>query len=233
MRVLIIEDEARIARRLERLTRDFFGEQLHYLAVRDSVTEGQHLLRQQSFDLILLDLNLNGEDGFQVLQTLAAEACQVIIVSAYAEKAITAFAYGVLDFVPKPFDQSRLNQAFLRLTTRPPAAGTSVRFLAVKTRGQLALVPIEDVRYVKGAGIYAELHLRDGKTALHDKSLDALERLLPGTFVRIHKSYLVALPEAATIRLGEGSRYQLVLHGGETLPIGRTRYAALKRRLMG
>lgn len=231
MRILIVEDEARIARRLERMSRAFFGKELEQLTACDSLMQGRHLLETTAPDLVLLDLNLNGQDGFDLLASAAAGAFHTIIISAYTEKAITAFAYGVLDFVPKPFAEERLAQAFARLATAVQKPENELKYLSVRKKGNIALVDIGELRYIKGAGIYTELHLQNGKKELHEKSLEKLQQLLPGSFVRIHKSYIAPIGQAEKIIVEEGSRYHLQLKNGELLPIGRSRYKELRSRL--
>lgn len=231
MKILIVEDEARIARRLERMTRDYFGPQLAGLAICESLPTALHALETAAPDLLLLDLNLNGQDGFDLLKSVMAGAFHTIIISAYTDRAITAFAHGVLDFVPKPFTQERLAQAFARLTPTARKPETGLQFLAVKKQGSLVLIDINDLRYIKGAGIYAELHLQNGKKELHDKSLEKLAQLLPNSFERIHKSYIVPIGQAEKIIVQEGSSYHLLLKNGELLPIGRSRYKELRSKM--
>lgn len=232
MRILIIEDEARIAKRLERMSSKFFEHNLSSLAICDSLAKGLSYIDEHPIDILLLDLNLNGEDGFNVLESVVSGSFHTIIVSANIDKAITAFAYGVLDFVPKPFDEIRLAQAFKRITANGIKVENDIKFLAVKKAGNVCLIDIQDLFYVKGAGIYSELHLKNGKTELHDKSLEKLEQLLMTSFERIHKSYLVPLQVAERIIVQPGSRYSLLLKNGEILPIGRSRYKELKKRMI-
>ncbi len=231
MKILIIEDEARIAKRIERMTRDFFDKEVLILLC-DSLENGLLAIEQNSIDLLLLDLNLNGEDGFEILQTFVAGPFQTIIISAYTDKAITAFNYGVLDFVPKPFDQNRLAQAFTRYATSGKQSGNNLRFLAVRKAKTFRLVPINEIIYIKGAGIYTELHLSNGKIELHDKSLEALEKLLPETFERIHKSYILCWDHADKIVVEAGGKYSIQLKSGELLPIGRSKYKEIKEKLI-
>lgn len=230
MKILIIEDEARIAKRIERMTRNFFDKEVQILLC-DSIENGLNTIDQHSIDLLLLDLNLNGEDGFDVLQNVVAKSFQTIIISAYTDKAITAFAYGVLDFVPKPFDEVRLSQAFMRFTM-PEKIGQDIQFLAVKKAKAIKLVRIADIRYIKGAGIYTELHLSDGRIELHDKSLEALEKLLPPTFERIHKSYILSWHEADKFAVEAGGKYSILLKNAEVLPVGRSRYKEIRHKLI-
>ena len=229
MRVLIVEDEARIAKRVERLTRQIVGNQLQSLTHINTLQEALTFIENNEIDFVLLDLNLNGENGFDLLKTAVSEAFHTIVISAYKDQAITAFEYGVLDFVPKPFGQDRLEKAFKRSKSKErPEAQT--KYLAVKQRQRIQLVPIEDVEYIKGAGPYAELFLIDGKKELHDKSLEKLEQLLSPTFERIHKSYLVKMSEIKEIMVSSGSQYRALLQNGDVIPIGRTKYKELKEK---
>ena len=231
MRILIIEDEARIARRLERMATNFF-EQNSLITRCDSVERGLDYIENNNIDLLLLDLNLNGESGFDVLEAVVSKSFHTIIVSAYTDKAIKAFEYGVLDFVPKPFDEMRLGQAFKRITNTLKTADEPLKFLAVKKTGNIKLIDIDDLLYIKGAGIYSELYLKNGNSELHDKSLENLIQLLPSSYERIHKSYIVSLALAEKIVIEPGSKYNLLLKSGELLPIGRSRYADLKVKII-
>lgn len=230
MRILIIEDEARIAKRIERMSREIFGQLLVSIDKCESIEEGLLYLEQHPIDVLLLDLNLNGEDGFTILTTVVAKSFHTIIISAYTEKAIHAFAYGVLDFVPKPFDENRLSQAFARISAANTEAKNGMQYLAIKKAGAISLIDVQDICYIKGAGIYTEIHLQDTGTVLHDKSLEKLEQLLPPMFERIHKSYIVAITQVHQLIVGAGGKYELVLKNGEVLPVGRTRYQQLKMK---
>ncbi|RZK58375.1 MAG: response regulator [Pedobacter sp.] len=231
MRLLIIEDEARIAKRLDRMASNYF-EQNSTISICDSVQKGMAYIENNEIDLLLLDLNLNGENGFDLLESVVSKSFHTIIVSANTDKAIMAFEYGVLDFVPKPFDEIRLAQAFKRINTNVKPSDESLKFLAVKKAGNIKLIDIDDLLFIKGAGIYSELHLRSGKQELHDKSLESLELLLPSSFERIHKSYLVSLALAEKIVVQSGSKYSLLLKNGEQLPIGRSKYKDLKNKII-
>lgn len=234
MNILIIEDEMRIARRLARMTAQYFEQQSANIILCDDLEAGLKHLDQHDVNLLLLDLNLNGEDGFQVLEVMVARSFQTIIVSAYTEKAITAFAYGVLDFVPKPFDEERLFQAFGRLTAAPAVPENQLKFLAIRNSGLIRLIDVAEVAGIEAAGIYSELHLKNGTVALHDKSLDALERILPANdFVRIHRSHIIRWAHAEKLIIEPGGKYAMQLKNGNLLPVGRSRYKALCERLRG
>lgn len=230
MNVLIVEDESRIAKRIERMTRDIFGNGLQSLKHIDNLPEALRFIENSALDLVLLDLNLNGDNGFDLLTTVVSQSFHTIVISAYKDQAIAAFEYGVLDFVPKPFNRDRLEQAFNRAITKEKTETNTIKFLAIKKRGRIQLIPIEDLLYIKGAGVYTELFLTDGTKELHDKSLEKLEQLLSPTFERIHKSYLVKMSEVSEIVVKSGSKYMVELKNGERIPIGRTKYKDIKAK---
>jgi len=230
VRILIVEDEPIIARRIARLTRSILDDAVA-IETAEQVDTAQDTLVDGAFDLLVLDLNLHGADGFDLLKTSVAGAFHTIVISAYTDRAIEAFELGVLDFIGKPFGRERLAQALQRLRTDartdPPA-----RYLAVRTSGRVTLIDVERVHYLQGADSYSELVLRDGSTALHDKPLKRLVTLLPDDFVRIHRSYVVRMSAVAHFHSREGSRYAVELRNGTTLPVGRTRVDAVRDRLV-
>lgn len=231
MRVLIVEDEPLIARRLERFCREILGERLEALHVASAFDEAGARIAEVPIDLLLLDLNLNGRDGMNLLAASVAGSFHTIIVSANVEQALKAFEYGVIDFVPKPFSQDRLAQALARVTDRDGRAAGAAKFLAVRKYGRIQLVPVDRVLYAQGAGAYAELVLEDGARELHDKTLEKLHALLPPGFERIHKSYVVRMSAVKALHAHEGGHHEAELHNGIRLPIGRSRYKELLGKL--
>jgi DNA-binding LytR/AlgR family response regulator len=232
VKIAIAEDERVIARRLARGVRDALGAKCEQLTICSSLEECRDHLADNQVDLLLLDLNLHGADGFDLLSEAAAESSHTIVVSANTDRALEAFDYGVLDFVPKPFTQERLEQALdraLRPTQKPQHRAVH---LAVRTVRGLELLPVKGVRAIHGAGNYAEVEMLDGKRKLHYKSLDRLEQLLPSQFMRIHRSHIVNLGCVNTLRNLPGSRYQLLLDDDTVLPVSRARVAELRVRLI-
>ena len=231
MRVLIVEDEPLLAQRLERFCREILGDKLESIRVASLFSEASARLDESPTDLLLLDLNLHGRDGMELLQASVAASFHTIIVSANTDQALRAFEFGVIDFVSKPFSKERLALALARVTDRDGRAAGAAKFLAVKKYGKVELVPIDRVLYVEGAGAYAELVLDDGKRELHDKTLEKLHALLPPVFERIHKSYVVRWSTVKALHAGEGSRYEVELKNGVHLPVGRARYKELREKL--
>ncbi len=231
MRILIAEDEPLLAQRLERFCRELLSDKITSIRIASFFSEASARLDESPIDLLLLDLNLHGRDGMQLLASSVAGSFHTIIVSANVDQALRAFEYGVLDFVPKPFSRERLAAALQRATERDARAVSAAKFLAIRKHGRVELVPIDRILYVEGAGAYAELVLDDGRRELHDKTLEKLHAILPPVFERIHKSYLVRFDAVKALHAQEGSHYEAELHNGLRLPVGRTRYKELREKL--
>ncbi len=237
MRILIVEDEAMVAARLERLIRGYFGDREHSLTVADSLTSARDELVSETPDVVFLDLNLNGRDGFELLNEAVAGPFHTIVVSAHHTQALRAFELGVLDFVPKPFGPARLEQALRRVEqrrseARPDTERVELEHLAVKKTGRIELVPVAAVRTIQGSGDYSTLHLDDGSTRLHSKTLNTLEQILPARFARVHRSYLVDLRRVIELHAASGGRYWLELDGGARVPVSRSRIEEVRGLLL-
>jgi DNA-binding LytR/AlgR family response regulator len=231
MRILIVEDELLVAQRVERLSRAILADKLEEVRIATTFDEAGTDLGRHRVDLLLLDLNLNGRNGMDLLLASVAAAFQTIIISANTEHAWRAFEHGVIDFVPKPFTRERLALALARVTDHSGRAAQAAKFLAVKKHGRIEIVAVADVVYVQAARNYSELVLQDGRRELHDKPLERLVAILPGGFERIHRSYAVRLADISAIHTQEGSHYEAELRNGVRLPIGRTHYKELRTRL--
>ena len=234
MKILIIEDEQVIAKRLGRMCQAYFGAILSQIDHRDSLSQGLESIEDNKIDLLLLDLNLNGEDGFDVLKNVVSCSFHTIIVSAYKDKAIKAFEYGVLDFVPKPFNETRLGHALSRTIHDTDSKSNigSIKFLSIIKSGKQLLLELHRLKYIKGARVYTEIYLKDGSKEIHNKSLDALLQLLPSNFERIHRSYIVDMQEVTALKAESGGKYTAILKSGDQLPVGRAKYKQLKTKYL-
>lgn len=228
MRILILEDEPLIACGLEREVRAHFGSQLTAVALHDTVAQALAALRQDGCDLLLLDLQLHGADGYELLRLLPSAPFQTIIVSAHAECSITAFEFGVLDFVAKPFSRERLHKALQRYVGRhtPPAS------LALKKRGALEWIAMSEIDHVQADGHYSNIVLRSGEQCFHDLAIDKLMALLPPHFLRVHRSYIVNSLGFKRLQIGAGGKYVLDTHTSTGIPVSRSSYPQLKQRLL-
>lgn len=228
MHLLIVEDEDSVAERVERLTRLVLGDQIVQLKRCATLSAGMHYLKSQAVDILLLDLNLNGQDGFALLKDLVSYAFHTIIISANTHQALEAFEYGVLDFIPKPFTQERLSKAFERYRNLTKNLQSPTQYLTVRRKGALVIVQTARISYIKAAGNYSELFLENGQCLLHDKSLNRLEVLLPTSFKRIHRSYICNWAKVDRLLNHGAGKYEAVLKSGELLPVSRGKFQELK-----
>jgi len=228
MKVLIVEDEIHIARHLEKLVGEILGSA--EISRVSFLEEAIDFLDKKPIDILLLDLNLGGKDGFKVLKFLSAGSFHTIIVSAYKDRAIEAFEYGVIDFVPKPFSKERLQKAFSRIDNVDSRPEYPTKYYATRKKGRLFLIEDEEVNYFQAFGHYSKIHLKNGKTELHDKSLVKLFPVLSNDYERVHKSFIVKMSEVKDIMVFEGGKYEIELKNGDIIPLGRSRYKAIKEK---
>lgn len=230
MNILLVEDELMVARRLMRMTNNLLGDRITKLSHVTNLDDAEALLAERAIDLLLLDLNLNNQSGFSLLQRAVAESFQTIIVSANTDQAIVAFEYGVVDFVPKPFNEQRLQAAFERLT-HANHGHNSLKYLSVKKPHRIELLLLRDISFIKAQGNYSEIHTLNQQAHLHEKSMDKLASMLGSPFFRIHRSYMVNLDQFKSFHSYAGSKYEITLHNSCTVPVSRQRVAELKQRL--
>jgi len=228
MRIVIVEDELLIAQRLQSMIREILGSRITHTAIETTLEAASDFLFSRPVDLLILDLNLHGKDGFELLKTAVSGSFHTIVVSANTDKALEAFEYGVLDFVGKPFTRERLQKALERYDRIENRNAFPTKYLSIRNREKLSLITIDDIDYIQGAGIYSEIHLHDGKTEIHDKTLGRLETILPSHFIRTHKSYIVNIQRIDHFRSLGASKYEVALKNGEILPVSRARYKDIK-----
>jgi len=227
MRILIVEDEYPSAEYTQQLCREILQTQLDSIAMVHDLTDALEHVENHAVDLCLLDLNLHGESGYRLLQAAVAQSFHTIIISAYPEKAPEAFQYGVLDFIVKPFGESRLREALARFGGRAGTRDVSAKFLSVRGNDGYRLVEIRNIMYMKASGPYVELHFMDGRKDLLLKTMNRLEQILPAHFIRTHRSYIVNLNEIETFCHSGSGKYELSLKDETVLPLSRSRYRSL------
>ena len=228
MRILIVEDESLVAKRIKRLTEQALENKKISIVIKSTLESASAYLNEHPIDLLLLDLNLSGKNGFEILKNVVSESFHTIIISANTDKALEAFEYGVIDFIGKPFTIHRLQKALDRLENVTTSNVYPAKYLSVKKGRRLHVINIDDLCYIKGSGVYSELHLQTGNTFLHSKSLNKLDAILPTNFIRIHRSYLVNITYAVCFRSHGASKYDLLMKNEEIIPVSRNRYQEIK-----
>lgn len=231
MHIVIVEDEPIIAQRLKRQIGEILEAEKPIIKWFDDIEDANEYLTQQSIDLLMLDLNLHGENGFDLLKDISAQSFHTIIVSAYSEQAIIAFEYGVLDFVAKPFQKERLEAALMRFTDKNSHASNELKQLAIRKHDGLSFIKIADINFIKADGHYTQLHTNSAENALHDKAIDKLAMLLPNQFIRVHRSYIVDINKVVALKIGSGASYQLLMQDNNEVPVSRSRYQEVKSLL--
>lgn len=217
--------------RLTRLTRSILGERLQLIETAGSLYEARTMLTRSAFEVLMLDLNLNGKDGFDLLKNLASCSFHIIVVSAYPQRAIEAYDLGVIDFVSKPFDEMRLSQSFERVLAAPSQRSHFAKFLAVRSCGRIELVPLEEIEYIKADGPCSLIVKRDGTEKTHDKMLKNLCQLLPPWFERTHKSFAVNLHAMTGLESTANHKHFLTFLSGRKVPVSRAKAKDLRARV--
>ncbi|WP_416307792.1 LytR/AlgR family response regulator transcription factor [Neptunicella sp. SCSIO 80796] len=192
-------------------------------------------------DIVFLDIQMPGQTGIELAEKIA-DQCVIVFVTAYDQYAITAFEFNAIDYLLKPYDDQRFYTALEKARAKLHEVNTvnyhqvgeivhhmmeeqGRRFktrLVVKDPGRIRLVDVCDVDYIVGAGNYAEIHLREGKTILHRETLTTLENQLdPNEFIRIHRSSIVRRSFVTELRPNEKGDYTVILKNGEQLTLSR------------
>ena len=229
MRILIVEDEEVAARGLKNMLLEILGKEIQSLQIEKSLLGSLSFIQEKEIDLVFLDLDLNGENGFDLLKLSISSSFQTIIVSANIDKAILAFEYGVIDFVPKPILFERLKKAIYKL--KSSSFKSKTKYLGVKEDNSIKFLLTKNIIYIQGNNKNSILYLKDGNKKIHSKNLENLSKIIPNYFFRIHKSYLINLKELEKVLVQSGGDYKAKLNTGKLLPISRKIYPLLKKRI--
>lgn len=222
MKILIVEDVTLVADRISDLSKQYFERCSPHICYTQC--QAKQAIMEQTWDLLFLDLNINGENGFDLLKLAAASSFQTIVITANSDKAALAFDYGVLDFVTKPIIEKRFKLAVERYQINTGAQREQLKYLSIKSKGQVKLLAIDEIDYIKAAGNYAEIVLTNKQSFLHDKSADKLLQILPAEFIRIHRSYIVPEQNIRKIIKHGGGKYSIELSSAEQVPLSREVY---------
>ncbi len=227
MRVLIVEDEAPAARRLRRLVGEALALDAENMTHAETLGAAQELIAHEVFDLLLLDLDLSGRDGFDILRRAHSGRIATIIVSANTGRALEAFDHDVVDFIAKPVSAERLARALVRARD---AQSDEIR-LALHRHGGVDIVAVKDIIRLSGADDYVEIATRDGRRFLHDENLQTLEKRLPPFFIRVHRSHIANILLVTRLDATDGNQCILMTENGEKIPVSRRRRAKVKAAL--
>ncbi|MCH6257239.1 LytTR family DNA-binding domain-containing protein [Puniceicoccaceae bacterium K14] len=227
MNILIVEDEILAARRLKRLINSILDTLQLKVTHVEFLAEAQEHLTKAPTDLIFLDLDLVGEDGFELLRKSKNTRVPTIIVSANVDRALEAFDHEVVDFIAKPVEKERLARAIERAKEKTNGSERIV----VKSQGQLDIVPIKEIVALSGADDYVEIATENRKRLMHYDRLDNLEKILPPNFLRIHRSHIVNISFATGTETLENGGRAIVMIDKTRYPISRRKAQVIKEAI--
>jgi len=185
-------------------------------------------------DLLFLDVQMPECDGFDVLEMLGNDfPPAVIFVTAYDQYALRAFEAGALDYLLKPFDNTRFELAFARAKQRirGGARPNVAERIVVKSAGEVSFIKISGIDWIEAADYYTCLHV-GSRNHLVRRSLAELENELdPSTFCRVHRSAIVNLDRVRSLKLQEDGEYEVLLETGARVRLSRRYRKELEDRM--
>ncbi|HET8772345.1 MAG TPA: LytTR family DNA-binding domain-containing protein [Thermoanaerobaculia bacterium] len=215
LRVLIVDDE-RLARQKIRTFLDA-RDDVAVAGEAANVHEAIALVHSERPELLLLDIQMPGGDGFDVVRALpAGHTPAVVFITAHDDYALHAFEVAAVDYLLKPFDRRRFDQAIERAKKNAPR-DLRAAFFPVKKRDRTIIVPVREVDWIEAEGKYVILHAGTQSHLVRDTIAAVAERLDGRHFVRIHRSTIVNLRRVSEIR----DDTTVVLHDGTQLAMSR------------
>lgn len=258
IRALIVDDEPLARERLHELLDD--TPSVTVVGDAEDGPEAVEAIREQAPNLVFLDVQMPGMSGIDVIEEIGAEAMPTtVFVTAYDQYAIKAFDLAAVDYLLKPFDDERFEQALHRardqiasqndeaiserllrlLRERDPSLLEEERTrdepylerIAVQGRGKARIVPVDDLTHITADGSYAELHTGDDTYVIRERMKTLTARLDPEAFARVHRSAIVRLEKIELLLRGGGGDYAVRLQDGTRIPVSRSRVDELEDRL--
>ncbi len=245
MRILIVDDEAPARARLVSLI-EALGEH-EVVGQAANGAEALDACQRLRPELVLMDIRMPGLDGLEAAAQLSLmpEPPAVVFCTAYGDYALEAFEAEAVDYLLKPVRRERLaealkkarrlNRAQLAALRRQPgssdgaeAAESGRRHLLCRRRGNLELIPIEEVRFLQADHKYVTVNHSGGEDLIED-SLKRLEEAFPDRFLRVHRNALVARNCLEGLERGRDGQYFVRLRGVATpLEVSRRHVADVK-----
>ncbi len=217
---IVIDDEPLALSKLE----GFISKvsELSLITTFDNAIEAIGWLKENSVDLIFLDIQMEQLTGIQFLEATGT-ASRIIITTAYDQYAIRGFELNVTDYLLKPFSFQRFVQAVNKVmdyfTQKHEARQPSQKddsYIFVKTEYRLERVDIDDILYIEGMKDYLRI-ICTGRKIMTLQSFSKIEESLPSNkFCRVHKSFIVAIDKIKSIERG------VILIAGQRIPVSNT-----------
>lgn len=230
MKVLLVDD-SRLAR-LELHNQLQHCPQIEIVGEAENVAQALQQLNQQQPDLLLLDIDMPGANGFQLLEQLAEQGQlpHVIFVTAFDQYALKSFDYHATDYLLKPVTLPRLQAALAKVPSpsqRPQMTLQSQVFL--KDGDRCYFVTLADIYAFEAQGNYTRVYFGGGKPLIY-RNLSALEQKLPAeTFFRANRSWIINTQYIRQITPAISGGFDVSLHADLKVEISRRQASAFKQ----
>lgn len=233
---LIVDDEPLARRRLRALLKDEKGIEVVGEAGDGALAVAE--ARRLRPDVMFLDVQMPGLDGFDVIAALEPSRCPaVVFVTAHDKYALKAFDVHAIDYLLKPFDRQRLHHAVTKVralslgapdvTRRLLAVVADIRAsrplerIVVKSKGRVYFVRAADLDRIEAAGHYLTLHIGREEHVIRGTIAEMTSRLDPERFVRVHRSTIVNLDQIKELLPSFHGEYVVVLRDGTRVSSSR------------
>jgi two-component system LytT family response regulator len=237
IKAIIIDDERPARAELKKLLQAY--PEIEILDEAQNSKEAIEKIHEHNPDLIFLDIQMPGQNGFELLSELVS-APKVIFTTAFDEYALKAFEVNALDYLLKPIDSKRLAEAIQKLSAQfqsqvqqkeNKTVLTENEQFFVKDGDKCWFVKLSDVRLFESAGNYAKVYF-DNYKPLILKSLNALEeRLDEHHFFRVNRKHIVNLKWISKIEPYFNGGLLLELKNGEKIEVSRRQSAKFKEMM--
>ena len=236
LRAMIVDDEAP-ARSELRFLLEQTGK-IGSISEASSVRAAIEMLMENRVDMVFLDISMPGASGLQLAEALhkLKNPPAVVFVTAYSDHAVEAFEVDATDYLMKPVEEARLDQAIAKVLTRvkPMMDGgkSSIERIPVEKGGRKVLIPVDQIRYIMAKDDYSCIFTEDDRY-LSTTSLAQFEsKLGEFGFFRVHRRYIVNLANVEDVETVPSGAIQLGVSGVEDrIPVSRRRVVPLKKAL--
>ena len=243
---ILIDDEKSSLLSLEFEISEYCPE-VEVIAKCQSPSEGLRQIQKLKPDLVFLDIEMPGMNGFELLQSIGEIDFDVIFVTAYDQFAVQAFEFNAVDYLLKPVRKTKLVQAVSKVLEHTNRhftndqlealvnnvslqASTGIEKIALPTSEGYEFVHINNILYLKAESNYTWVYLESNRKYLIAKTLKEMSSMISfPQFFRAHKSYLVNINHVARYVRGQGG--YLVLDNGEQISVARGQKDALLKLL--
>ena len=232
MRVLIVDDEHLARQAMRRLLVDHA--EIEFVGEAETIEQAIAAIRQTQPDLVFLDIELGGGDGFDVLAELERPPV-VVFVTAYAEYAVEAFEVNAVDYLLKPVTPERLAESLKRAERELGLAAPSAKphVIALRTPKQTVLVPAGEIAALRADGDFTHVFVAGRPAVMIWRTLSHFEDLLPSPpFLRLSRSLIINRDRLRKIDAPSRDSAQVSLDGvAEPMVLGRTAASRLRDAL--